>query len=67
MEQSFKGKLKDSLWYWLGKRKPFILDDEYKLELLFIDKENNSAKIKITKLNGGESSTGEVYGQKREC
>lgn len=43
-------KLKDSLYWWLGKRKPFIINDEYKLELLVIDKVNNSAKIRITNL-----------------
>lgn len=42
--------LKTSLWYWLGKKKPFIINQEYKVELLFIDKENNSAKIRITNL-----------------
>lgn len=43
-------KLKDSLYWWLGKRKPFYINDEYKLELLVIDKVNNSAKIRITNL-----------------
>jgi len=43
-------KLKDSLYWWLGKRKPFYINDEYKLELLVIDKINNSAKIRITNL-----------------
>lgn len=52
---SYADKLKDSLYWWLGKRRPFIINDEYKLELLFIDKENNSAKIKVTNLKTGES------------
>ena len=47
---NFAGKLKDSIWWWLGKKNPFIINNEYKLELLFIDKVNNSAKIKITNL-----------------
>lgn len=47
---NFAGKLKSSMWWWLGKKQPFIINDEYKLELLFIDKMNNSAKIKITNL-----------------
>lgn len=47
---SFADKIKDSMWWWLGKKNPFIINNEYKLELLFIDKINNSAKIKITNL-----------------
>lgn len=47
---SYANKLKDSLYWWLGKKRPFIINDEYKLELLFIDKVNNSAKIRITNL-----------------
>ena len=43
-------KLKDSLYWWLGRRKPFYINDEYKVELLVIDKINNSAKIRITNL-----------------
>lgn len=52
---SFEGKLKDSLYWWLGKKKPFIINNEYKLELLFIDKVNNSAKILITNLKNNET------------
>lgn len=47
---SFQGRLRDSIYWWLGKKKPFIINDEYKLELKFIDKKNNSAKIMITNL-----------------
>lgn len=47
---SFDGKLRDSLIWWLGKSKPFIVNDEYEIRLLFIDKVNNSAKIQITNL-----------------
>ena len=54
---SYANKLQDSLCWWLGKKRPFIINDEYKLELLFIDKVNNSAKIKITNLKTGESQT----------
>lgn len=48
--QSFEGTIKDSLYWWLGRKKPFIINDEYKLELLYIDKTNNSAKIRITNI-----------------
>jgi hypothetical protein len=49
----YANKLKDSLYWWLGKKKPFIINDEYKLELLFVDKINNSAKIRVTNLKTG--------------
>jgi hypothetical protein len=54
---SFANKIKDSMWYWLGKKNPFVINDEYKLELLFIDKVNNSAKIKITNLKNNREET----------
>jgi hypothetical protein len=47
---AFRDKLKDSIYWWLSKSKPFFINDEYKLELLFVDKVNNSAKIQITNL-----------------
>lgn len=50
----YAGKLKTSLYWWLGRARPFIINDEYKLELLFLDKINNSAKIRITNLKTGE-------------
>ncbi|NBW58897.1 hypothetical protein EBR43_14205 [bacterium] len=49
----YTNKLKDSLYWWLGKSRPFIINDEYKLELLFVDKINNSAKIRVTNLKTG--------------
>jgi hypothetical protein len=53
-QPSFDGKLKDTLTWWLGKARPFIVNDEYQIRLLFIDKENNSAKIEITNLKTKE-------------
>lgn len=47
---SFKDKLQDTLVWWLGKKKPFNINGEYEIKLLFIDKINNSAKIEITNL-----------------
>lgn len=52
-EKSFAGRLKTSLYWWLGRSKPFFINDEYKLELLFVDKINNSAKIRVTNLKTG--------------
>ena len=51
----FANKIKDQFYWWFSRHKPFILNDEYKLELLFIDKENNSAKIQITNLKNNVS------------
>ena len=43
-------KLKDQLYWWLNSSRPFYINDEYRLELLHIDREHNSAKILITNL-----------------
>jgi hypothetical protein len=59
-QSKFKDKLHDTLTWWLGKRKPFIINDEYEIKLLFIDKINNSAKIEITNIKTKISSTMEV-------
>lgn len=59
-DRSYDGKLKDSLTWWLGKKKPFIVNDEYEIKLLFIDKINNSAKIQITNLKTNEVQEMEV-------
>jgi len=50
---SYANKLKTQLYWWLGRRRPFVINDEYKIELLFLDKVNNSAKIQITNLKTG--------------
>lgn len=47
--------LTDSLSWWLNKKKPFVINGEYKVELVFINKDNNTAKIRITNLKNGES------------
>lgn len=57
---SYDGKLKDTLTWWLGKKKSFIVNNEYEIRLLFIDKENNSAKIEITNLKTKSVETVEV-------
>ncbi len=60
MEESYKDTLKDTLVWWLGKKKPFVINDEYEIKLLFIDKINHSAKIEITNLKTKETETVEV-------
>lgn len=57
---SYDGKLKDTLTWWLGKKKSFIVNNEYEIRLLFIDKVNNSAKIEITNLKTKVVTTTEV-------
>lgn len=52
--------IKDSLWWWLGKKQPFIINGEYKIELLYIDRIHYSAKIRITNLLSGKSEEHEV-------
>ena len=60
MNKSYKDKLKDSLTWWLGKSKSFVINDEYEIKLLFIDKVNHSAKIEITNLKTKKVETLEV-------
>ena len=59
-QASYANKLKTSLYWWLSGNRPFFINDEYKIELLFIDKKNGSAKIHITNLKTGEISTQEA-------
>jgi hypothetical protein len=54
---SYKGKLKDSLFWWLGTKRPFYANDDYKIELIYVDREHNSAKIKVTNLKNGDVVT----------
>ena len=58
----YADKLKDSLYWWLGKKRPFIVNDEYKIELLHIDREHLSAKIRVTNIKSGavEEMTNEL-------
>jgi hypothetical protein len=57
---SYANKLKTQLYWWLSRNRPFIVNDEYKIELLFIDRINNSAKIQITNLKTGQVITQET-------
>lgn len=57
---TFANKLKDSMYWWLGFRYPFIVNDEYKIELLHIDRVHNSVKIRVTNLKTNEVSTPEI-------
>jgi len=59
-DHSSKQNIKDSMYYWLGKSRPFYINGEYKITLLFIDRENNSAKIEITNLKTKSTDIVEV-------
>lgn len=56
-EEVPKDNIKDSIYYWLGKARPFYINGEYKIELLFIDTKNFSAKIQVTNLKTNEVTT----------
>jgi hypothetical protein len=48
--RSYAGVLKDSLYWWISKKKKFNINDEYEIELLYINKKDLTAKLKITNL-----------------
>lgn len=54
--QEIKKNIKDQIYYWLNKRKGFIINGEYKIDLLWIDHKFQSAKILITNLKNGDSN-----------
>jgi hypothetical protein len=61
---SFANKLKDSLYWWLGFKRPFIVNDEYKVELLYIDRDHQSVKIRITNLKTQEVNSAELSNER---
>ena len=61
---NYVGKLKDSLFWWLGRKKPFYINDDYKIELLHIDRDHYSAKIRITNLKNGDEMDRELGNDK---
>lgn len=53
---SYANKLKTQLFWWLARNgRPFIINDEYSIELLFVDKEALTAKILVTNLKSQET------------
>ncbi len=48
------------MYWWLGRRRPFYIGDEYEISLLEIDRKSGSAKIQITNLKTGKTDTQEV-------
>ena len=49
MEQP-QENLVDSISWWLNKKRPFVINDQYSIELVALNKTNNTAKIKVTNL-----------------
>ncbi len=45
-----KAAITDSMYWWLGPGRPFVINDEYSIELLEIRRSSGTAKIKITNL-----------------
>ena len=52
-------KITSSMYWWLNRRRPFIINDEYKIELIEIDHRRNTVKIIITNLKDGSQTVGE--------
>lgn len=53
---SYRNKLQDSIFWNLSTRRPFIVNDEYKVELLSIDFNTYTARIKVTNIKTNEES-----------
>lgn len=62
---TYAGKLKDVLTWWLGTKRPFFINEDYKLELLHIDRNNESVKIRITNLKNNTVVEQEVVDDNR--
>lgn len=46
-----------SMYWWLRMGRPFIINNEYKIEVFEIRKSRSSMKIKITNLKNNSTST----------
>ncbi len=45
-----KVEIVDSMFWWLNRRRSFTINNEYKIDLLEVDKKRGTAKILITNL-----------------
>jgi hypothetical protein len=57
---TYEGKLKTKLYWWITKNRPFVINEEYQIDLLFVDTEKLSAKILITNLKDNTQNEQEV-------
>jgi len=48
-------KVVTSMYWWLSKRRPFFIGDEYKVELQAIDKNTGCVRILVTNLKTGQT------------
>lgn len=47
-------KVVSAMYWWLSKRRPFFIGDEYKVELQAMDKNTGCVRILVTNLKTGE-------------
>jgi len=59
MKKQKSTKITGEFTWWLSK-KGFIINDEYRIDLIWVDRNNHSAKIKITNLKDKTSEELEV-------
>lgn len=55
-----KQAIRDEMYWWLGKNRPFFIGDEYKIELLEMRSKSGTVKILITNLKTGDKTQQEV-------
>lgn len=48
-------KVVTAMYWWLSKRRPFFIGDEYKVELQAIDKNTGCVRILVTNLKTGKT------------
>jgi len=48
--KSYAGILTNSLYWWMSRKKSFIINDEYRIDLIQVNPKANTAEIKITNL-----------------
>lgn len=48
-------KVVTAMYWWLSKRRPFFVGDEYKIELQAIDKNTGCVRILVTNLKTGKT------------
>jgi hypothetical protein len=52
--RSFKDKIVSKFTWWLKPSNPFIINDEYSIKLVHIDKTKNMVKIEVTNLKNNQ-------------
>jgi len=52
--KSFKDKIVSKFSWWLKSSNDFIINDEYSIKLIYIDKTKNMVKIEVTNLKNNQ-------------